>query len=791
MSFDFNRNEFEEVYDSEEEDENNSIIHLKEKNNELYNQQPQNLGESMSTVVSLEKSGNIEAELKNSLNIRQSQYQIMPSSFINKNEDAKNKIIREEEKQNKIENIEYQNILNCIIVKGQIINSVIISEKEEFINLITMNIMNYILEQNKKICFLCSELKKAQYIYELYKDKPNVRALLLQKNKGKKTKNEYQSYIKLMNENNFFIFLPNVFYKLLSIGFVKIYDFSLIIFDECHLCDSNHPYNIIMQEFYFYYYINQPEKKNILPKIIGFTNSPYKDKNIVKNNKKCAELLKDISENLNCQMVIDPTIFDNENHHEENVEYIEVDSFLKEKNKVEGINIILMKFLFYDMLDICLDDYLNNKGETSELNSSNKNDIKNKYINTLKEKFSSETFEKYNSVETSERSLHFLSTNSIMFQIFEDIQKHLINIIQNLDLEEIYNFFEKYKNLYENNLKKQRENGDNKYQKRLYKNLIFIFKVNMRAFKRLLDKNIVYKTDRLIKFINKLIEIYNNNKNSKTFIFVPNRKMANLIFNYLNRDKKDNKFKNKVKFIIGANAKKDENVYLTLATRITLNEINERIKEYNENKINILICTPPAIDYLNKEKCDYILIFSELSNSNNDYEKVKKKAKICKAKLIIFGNEPNKIDDSLKEKKDKELIQLKNLFMEGEKIKNPKNFRNKDFIQNKNIDKNNYIYIDKTEAKMSLKNCMLLFNEISNKYLSNNINIKISKQIIPYEDEQKFICKAQFQKDGDAPIDFTSNKYNDKQSAENECYLSYIIYLYRKRQIDEHFRVKI
>ena len=93
---------------------------------------------------------------------------------------------------------------------------------------------------------------------------------------------------------------------------------------------------------------------------------------------------------------------------------------------------------------------------------------------------------------------------------------------------------------------------------------------------------------------------------------------------------------------------------------------------------------------------------------------------------------------------------------------------------------------------MSLKNCMIIFNEINNKYLSNNIKIKINnKQIISYGGEQKYVCKIQFQKDGDNPIDFTSNKYNDKQSAENECYLSYIIYLYKKRQIDDHFRVKM
>ena len=188
-----------------------------------------------------------------------------------------------------------------------------------------------------------------------------------------------------------------------------------------------------MQEFYFYYFIKNP---NImiakLPNIIGFTNSPYKDKNIIKNNKKCGELLQNISENLNCQIVVDPIIFEDKQREEEKIEFIEVINCNKEKNKVDGINVILMKFFFEDMINLCINDYLNIKGETNELNVNNKNDIRKKYIDTLKNKFSSETFTKYNSIETSERSLHFLSKNSLMFHTFEDIQKNLFNIIQNL-----------------------------------------------------------------------------------------------------------------------------------------------------------------------------------------------------------------------------------------------------------------------------------------------------------------------------------------------------------------------
>ena len=737
-----------------------------------YNEGKANLGESISTQLSMSN----RFENSHFSNVREdknysSQLQVnMPSM------------------ESPGVSVEYEKLLKCIIDKGEILNSIIISENNNFIDYVLMKIINNNLSKNKKVCHLVSELKKAQNIYEFYKDKPNINPIILQKNKGKKNKNDFQSFSEQISENNVFLVLPNVFYKLLSIGFVKIYNFGLIIFEDCHLCDSNHPYNIIMQEFYFYYYIFHKNTIKFLPKIIGFTNSIYKDKNIVKNDKKCGELLKTISENLDCQVILDSSVLEDKGHFNNDIEYIQVDNFMKEKNKVDGINAILMKFFFEDMLNLCLDYYIHSYGETAELNRINKEEIKLKYLNTLKAKFNSDTFEKYNSVETSERSLHFLSQNSIFFRAFEDIQKHLINIIQNLDLEEIYYLFIKYKNLYEVNYKKQIEDI---YLKNLYKKFLFIFKVNIHAFKRLLDKSIEYKTDRLTKFMNKLFSIYDKNNSSKILIFVPNRKAANILYNYLDRDNKDNIFKNKSKFIIGINSKKEENTTLTLATRISICEINERVKEYFENKINILICTPPALEHLTKQKCDYILIYSELSKSNNDYEKVKEKAKNCQAKLIIFGNGLNKIEDSLKEKKDKELEQLKSLFMENNILENQKNFRDKNFIERKNLDKNIYYYIDKTEAKISLKNCMTIFNEIYNLYFSKGVKINVNKKTKAYEKEQKFECCISFQLEGDNVIQLKSKKHNDKQNAESECYLEYIMYLHQKKLIDDNFRVKI
>jgi len=57
-------------------------------------------------------------------------------------------------------------------------------------------------------------------------------------------------------------------------GFLKIEDFEMIVFDECHHADQSHYYNLIMEDFFFYHY--SPDAKR--PKILGLTASPIKQK---------------------------------------------------------------------------------------------------------------------------------------------------------------------------------------------------------------------------------------------------------------------------------------------------------------------------------------------------------------------------------------------------------------------------------------------------------------------------------------------------------------------------------
>ena len=795
MDLDFNDNNYEYEYDdsNNEEKENDSLEEsvkelpskaLNQNKINIQNNQNEDLSSSSSTLFSSHNLKNSSFNKSNNTFSINSEIQNCGNSILsNSNNDYQEKKISINE------NDKYQNILNLIIDKkyNKFNNSIIISGNNSCIDSITNSIINLFISQNKKICILVPDTKKAKNFYDIYNSN-NIKTILLQKGKSKKNKNDLQSFLEQLNQNNLFIILPNILYKLLSIGFVKLSDFGLIIFDECQLCDSNHPYNIIMQEFYFYYHISPSSTVNTktLPNIIGLTNSPFKEKVNIKNDKKkVVEILKNISENLDCQIVLDQGEEDKTNLKNENYNIIEVNSIFNQKNKIDGINIILMKYFFEPMLDFCLEHYLKVNGDKKELNQNNKNDIKNKYLNVLKEKFSKETFEEYNNIETSERSIHFLSQNSIMFKTFEDIQKLLINIIQNTNLEEIYYLFEKYKKLYEINLKNQEELNDTFLQK-FYKKLVILFNINMKVFKSLLNKKIKYETDRLSKFNSILTEIYTFNKTAKCLIFVINRKMAYILHDYLNRDIN---FKNKTKYIVGYNNKKEENISLTLSTRKTMNEINEIKKDYNDNKINILICTPPTLEYLTKEECDHILIFSEMVNINNDLEKIKEKAKNSNANLHIFiSNTKNKnnLINSINAQNDDDNLQLKKYFLD----KNYKDYRAQNFIEKKNLDKMLYYYINKTESKMTLKNCMLLFNEISNSYISKNVKINVEKNFIEYGSENKFACQCEFQLNNQK-IKFTSNKYNDKQSAENECYYRYIIFLHKNEYIDDNFRIKL
>jgi ERCC4-related helicase len=76
------------------------------------------------------------------------------------------------------------------------------------------------------------------------------------------------TWSKEFSENQLFAMTPQILYELLSHGMIAMKDIELLIFDECHHCKKNHPYNCIMRDFYLL------SASQEMPKIFGMTASP-------------------------------------------------------------------------------------------------------------------------------------------------------------------------------------------------------------------------------------------------------------------------------------------------------------------------------------------------------------------------------------------------------------------------------------------------------------------------------------------------------------------------------------
>lgn len=80
-----------------------------------------------------------------------------------------------------------------------------------------------------------------------------------------------------------FVFTQKKLYDILMHGLMKLDEFDMIVFDECHHADQSHYYNLIMSDFFFYKF-NLPDESGKLvekskrPHILGLTASPLKSK---------------------------------------------------------------------------------------------------------------------------------------------------------------------------------------------------------------------------------------------------------------------------------------------------------------------------------------------------------------------------------------------------------------------------------------------------------------------------------------------------------------------------------
>lgn len=90
---------------------------------------------------------------------------------------------------------------------------------------------------------------------------------------------------KLLEDHPIMVSTPQILLDALRHGFISLGDISLLVFDEAHHATSKHPYNSIMQDFYFKL---PPRNGNIdtsigvRPMILGLTASPIYGGNVAK-----------------------------------------------------------------------------------------------------------------------------------------------------------------------------------------------------------------------------------------------------------------------------------------------------------------------------------------------------------------------------------------------------------------------------------------------------------------------------------------------------------------------------
>ena len=669
-------------------------------------------------------------------------------------------------------------------------NSILLlDESEQNKNIYERIISNYFSTNSgfNKICFLVLENKKLEKLCEELKLMfKNRKISILQGGKGKKMKSDYDIFINVFKETDIFVAIPDVFYKLLSIGFIKIYQFSILFLDDCQICEGNHPYNNIIQEFYFYYLYRHFELKiNInfsFPNIIGFSNAQFLYEKIINKDDKSIKFLTNLCENLDSQMIISPVLLSRneintykkcENY--EDIEYVEVNNHLNNDN-IHVIYKILNHYFINKVLDLILNNYIKQKQQ--------KETIKKNYLNIVQKKFYSKDKEEYIKVKSLLNKINLLLKDSFIFQLFQDILKYLIIIFQDLDIEQIKELLKKYMKLLENilSINKNEQEAFLKIKEEI-SFLIGIIKDTINALDYLLNNKINYNNDRYKKFISKIESINNNDINTKILIFVSSRKLAFLLNDALMRKKY------KSEYLIDMNQKKEKKCNISLLPKTTNEKIEEINYKYNSDDINILICTSSIYDNIQINKCDYTIIFKLISNDDFDFIKIRKLAVKKSSKLIVISTNPEKIENIYKE--DISLSQNKSS-MNFEYNEIVKDFRRNEFIEEKiqTIGKNKYYYIEETQAKVSIKNSIMLFNDINNWFITQNKKIIINKFIDEFSigKIKKYKCKIEIDKTfGDIKI--FSHSYGDKQSAEADCYLQLISFFHKFGTIDNNLRI--
>ena len=676
------------------------------------------------------------------------------------------------------------------------------------------------INKNTKIIFLVCDTALIEQQKNTIALNLNIEVGTIQGKKNKKAKNDLSTFRKMWESFNIFVAIPTILYKLLSKGFLKISEINMIVFDECHHANADHPYNKIMNEFYFFYkkHPNKKDFKDItLPIIIGLTASPLKSSIKGSIGESAQKAMESLSENLDCSIVIDPDMIKGENidkNIKEGKDIYQEDYFIpvNPHNSSESysdlINIIYE--CFDELLKISINDLSKRDKEYKEIDK----DFVEDYKNYFHSKFNSENLSDYNTIVESNMYLYSLRNKSPFFYVFEQMQRQIFIIISNLCLDSIILFFNRLIEIYQKLMFSDSNfeyNSNNSY---IYSSLDdneddYVYDNNSFTLDELNQLNCIfmntkykltklkekknYICDRLIQMFKKIDEIFASKKESKIIIFIGNRIVAYFLSPILGQYLTKNHPSIKCKEIIGLNKHKTNNgTILTQST--TLNELNKTISDFNNNKINILIGTSAVEEGLDIQTCNAVMVFVELMTAKS-YIQMKGRARCINSKFYLFTNS---VENTVKRIND--FIEIGNKMKEFFKDDICRDFRKKKFIKLKPEIKP-IIFNNISHAKLSLSNSTEFFNEIKQQISNNNFKLNFDIKIDKVKSKAKsktiefeFLAVLKI-KDTNLNIiksgkdkEYKTKRMPSKTAVERDCHFHLLELLYNGNYLDEHFK---
>ena len=763
---------------SNENSNNNSNINNNRKRDISIFDEEESSEEEEFLPINNNNNNNNNSESNNQIKLYENQKQI----YLKAKEKPNNSIIFMETGKGKT--------LISILLMADLLNINIFSQKNQKID-----------KTKKIIFFVCdtSLIIQQQKAIEKYL---KISVGVIQGKKSKKSKSDYENFRGIFENFSVFVAIHNVIYKLLSCGFLEISEIDMFVFDECHHCNFDHPYNLIMEEFYFYYKNNFPEKK--LPVIIGLTASP--SKNAIKNNLKqtAKNSLQILSENLDCKVIIDPEMRNNfvdvENFNDlENIFYVLVEPHVIDENYNE-IKELLKKNFFEKFTNLCFDfffaDEIKKISDDFKLKIEKKNEYVKIYNKLIDEKFNSLNLLLFNQIDEFK-----INNFSLIFKVYEKIQRNIFLILENLDVFSLQKYFNENVEVYYNLIHKKHNeknyiNEIEKFPVSILKKILEIFENFKNSLEIKLKSSENYQSDRIKKMKNELSNQLKNNPKSKIVIFVQNRIVAYYLEEILN-----NYFKSQnisCVSVIGINRKRSESGTV-LNPNNTLNELNSKIKKFNSNESQILIGTSAIEEGLDFQTCNSVLVFTQL-NTAKSYIQMKGRARMKNHSFKVFTNEIESTKNNIKS-----FVLLIQEMKEFFKYDFVYDFRRKGFENNKSIGKY-FFKFKNSQAKITLKNVSMLFHEVLQQ--ANNLNcpikVKIETKKIKNPNlnpEFFFVSEGIF--DDDNKINFKllkknvvdgkikGNSHKEKNNSEKEIQMRILVILYKLGYLSDYVKFQI